>query len=114
MDKVAYEHRRFAYRPHNIGFALYYDKIYKKEYLPSRIRYNQFFFYTGLFTAYYFFLSTKNGGSMFCPQENALQPNTDLSLRRYYTSERSIVNMFMRQWNKSSASSHVSKQEFVF
>ena len=30
--------------------AVYYDKIYKKEYLPSRIRYNQFFFFAGFFS----------------------------------------------------------------
>ena len=32
----------------NIGFRIHYDKIFKPEYLPSRIRYNSFFFYAGL------------------------------------------------------------------
>ena len=36
------------YGASNIGFSIYYDKVFKKEYMPSRIRYNQFFFYSVL------------------------------------------------------------------
>ena len=41
----------YRYGANNFSFSFYYDKIYKKEYLPSRIRYSQFFFYS--FIAYY-------------------------------------------------------------
>jgi hypothetical protein len=34
--------------------ALYYNKKYTKEYLPSRIRYNQFFFWAGMAAFFYF------------------------------------------------------------
>ena len=37
--------RLARYGATNLQFGIYYDKIFKKEYLPSRIRYNQFFFY---------------------------------------------------------------------
>jgi hypothetical protein len=40
------------YMPNNIGFSIYYDKVHKKEYLPSRVRYNQFFFYAAAFFLY--------------------------------------------------------------
>ena len=29
---------------HNFGFRLSYNRLYKPEYLPARVRYNQFFF----------------------------------------------------------------------
>ena len=28
----------------NLGFRLQYNRLYKPEYLPARVRYNQFFF----------------------------------------------------------------------
>lgn len=38
----------YRYSACNLQFTVYYDKVFKKEYLPSRIRYNQFFFYLAL------------------------------------------------------------------
>ena len=109
MDASLYKKRLLEYYGRHLNFSIYYDKIYKKEYLPSRIRYNQFFFYTALFgLSYYTF---KGQGSNFCPQE---ETTTDLGQRKYYTSERSAVNFVMRQMNKASASSHEKQQEFVF
>ena len=64
---MSYNTRLFEYAGQNIGFGIHYDKIYKKEYLPSRIRYNQFFFYAGFFGMSYYLMSSKRGGSMFCP-----------------------------------------------
>ena len=78
----------------NFGFSIYYDKIYKKEYLPSRIRYSQFFFYTLLFGGVYTLLSKKNGGSNFCPSVNGRNPEQDMSKWKYYSSDRAIVNVF--------------------
>ena len=45
VPKHQHNARLSDYMLHNFNFGLYYDKIYKKEYLPSRIRYNQFFFF---------------------------------------------------------------------
>ena len=30
----------------NFGFRIHYNKLFKPEYLPARVRYNQFFFYS--------------------------------------------------------------------
>ena len=38
--------RLYEYGANNLQFTIYYDKVFRKEYLPSRIRYNQFFFYS--------------------------------------------------------------------
>ncbi len=42
----------------NLQFGLYYDKVFKKEYMPSRIRYNQFFFYA-IFAYFIYTVHTK-------------------------------------------------------
>ena len=42
----------YRYGAGNLNFGVYYDKVNRKEYLPSRVRYNQFFFYA---IAVYFF-----------------------------------------------------------
>ena len=36
------EWRQFDQRLHNFGFRLQYNRLYKPEYLPGRVRYNQF------------------------------------------------------------------------
>ena len=54
-------------------------------------------------------MSKKAGGGSFCPNET----NADLSKRVYYTSDRPITNFIARQWNRSSAKSHVAKQEYT-
>ena len=94
-----------SYAPLNLNFAINYDKLYKKEYLPSRIRYSQFFFYTFLIGGCYGLLSYRAGGGMFCPKQGN---DNNLGNRRYYTSSRSIVNIFARTANKQAASSHAS------
>ena len=113
MEKAAFQERLAQYMVHNFNFGIYYDKIYKKEYLPSRIRYNQFFFYAALGFSAYYFLGSKTGGGMFCPKDNALNQTSELADRKYYTSPRSVVNIFMRQMNSSSAKSHAAKQEYT-
>ena len=45
------------YGANNLNVTVYYDKVFKKEYLPSRIRYNQFFFYS---LAFYFLYTVHN------------------------------------------------------
>ena len=57
MDKTLFRERLFDYLGNSGHFNIYYDKIYKKEYLPSRIRYNQFFFYGALISFSYLLLS---------------------------------------------------------
>ena len=111
---MSYNSRLYEYVAANAGFGIHYDKIYKKEYLPSRVRYSQFFFYTGFITLSYFVLSKNRGGSNFSPKQNELAPTSDLSERKYYTSDRAVVNPIMRILNSQAASSHSSKQSFVF
>ena len=36
--------RAMEARMQNFGFRLQYNRLYKPEYLPARVRYNQFFF----------------------------------------------------------------------
>ena len=60
MDPKLHSSRMSKYMVHNLNFGIYYDKIYKKEYLPTRIRYNQFFFYTLLIGGFMTFMSKKN------------------------------------------------------
>ena len=98
--------RMWTYYTHNFNFSIYYDKLYRKEYLPSRISYNQFFFYSALFASCSFLL--------FAPQWSTTTDEKNLGARRYYTSDRTLVNMLSRGMNKSAAASHVSKQEYTF
>ena len=112
MDKVLFRARLGEYMTANFNFGLYYDKIYKKEYLPSRIRYNQFFFYTFLVGGIYMFSSKKNGGSLFCPAVNSQQPDDQMAHWKYYTSDRAVVNFLMRQVNKQNAKSQAQKQNY--
>ncbi len=103
---MSYPQQQFSerlgiYLSQNLSFSLYYDKMYKKEYLPSRVRYNQFFFFATLtaFSSYFLFKP------MFAVNSN----KSSISGQRYYTSDRSFVNMFARSMNKSSAKSQVAK-----
>ena len=52
MLQLFLHHLFNRYGATNLQFGIYYDKVFKKEYLPSRIRYSQFFFYSA---ALYFF-----------------------------------------------------------
>ena len=52
MPNFFLHHLINRYGATNLQFGIYYDKVFKKEYLPSRIRYSQFFFYSA---ALYFF-----------------------------------------------------------
>ena len=36
------------------NFGLGYNKVFKPEYLPGRVRFNQFFFLSGMVTLYFF------------------------------------------------------------
>ena len=101
-----FNERFMQYASQNFNFGLYYDKIYKKEYLPSRIRYNQFFFYAALSASCYYLLFQH----MFFKSG---QNEKDLGQRKYYTSDRSIVNLLMRQMNRGAVASQVSKQEYI-
>ena len=111
MDPNLHRSRLSAYATQHLNFGIYYDKIYKKEYLPTRIRYNQFFFYFGLASCCYLLLKKGKGGGLFCKMDEA---DPELANRRYFTSERSVVNLLMRQMNKSSMSSHMAKQDYTF
>ena len=108
MDKGLYMERMWHFAVANTNFGIHYNKIFKKEYLPSRIRYNQFFFWIAFWGGCYGLLSYKAGGGMLCPQEGTTGEK-ELGLRRYYTTDRSCVNIIARMLNKSGASSHASK-----
>ena len=54
--------RLVNYTLNNLNFGIYYDKIYTNAYLPNRIRYNQFFFYSLLGLGSFKLLSKRNGG----------------------------------------------------
>ena len=54
--------RLLNYAANNLNFSIYYDKIYTNAYLPNRIRYNQFFFYSLLGLGSLKLLSKRNGG----------------------------------------------------
>jgi len=71
--------------------GVYYDKVFKKEYLPSRIRYNQFFFYAFLLSSCYY-LSRKHWGMVD-------EKNMNLGTRKYFTTERRYVNSISRARN---------------
>ena len=38
------DYRALDQRLSNFGFRLQYNRLYKPEYLPARVKYNQFFF----------------------------------------------------------------------
>ena len=46
----------------NMGTPIYFDKVHKKEFLPTRIRYSQFFFYS---LAFYLFVAKSNQVTKF-------------------------------------------------
>ena len=101
-----FNERLWFYAQQNCNFGIHYDKIYRKEYLPSRIRYNQFFFYVGL-AGIFAYLYTK-------PHHVSGADGQDLSQRRYFTSDRAIVNFFARQYNRQAVAAQVKKQEYTF
>ena len=104
MEKQLFNQRWWSYVGNNFGFSLHYDKVFKKEYLPSRIRYNQFFFFAGLTTGFMYLLSNRSQAPT----------STDLSQRKYYSGDRTVVNMFQRAMNSSSAKNHANRQHFTF
>ena len=106
MDKGLFRDRLMCYMHNNLNFGIYYDKIYKKEYLPSRIRYNQFFFYAALFGGVTLMMKASTGGGAFCVKKDA---DPELANRKFFSSDRACVNIFMRQMNKGAMSSHVAK-----
>ena len=77
----------------NFNFGVYYEKIFKKEYLPTRIRYNQFFFYAGLIGGYFWLKSQNKRGCDFCVSNPA---DPELAHREYFSSDRAVVNVVMR------------------
>ena len=46
------ESRGFDYAINNFGFRLQYNRLFKTEYLPARVKYNQFFFFAILASWY--------------------------------------------------------------
>ena len=99
------EYRNIDQRISNFGFRLQYNKLYKAEYLPARVKYNQFFFLAtlGAWAAY-------NAGSLWGFTD---EREKDLGARRYYTMPRRFTNPVTNGLDKSALSSHISKQEFT-
>ena len=46
MDNLYKSRARLWFSLGNFGFRVHYNKLFKPEYLPARVRYSQFFFYT--------------------------------------------------------------------
>ena len=97
--------RLYEYSANNLHVSIYYDKIFKKEYLPSRIRYSQFFFFSGLA---YFLYTVHTCNWMF-----ADETQRDLGQRKYYTIGRPFQNFIARAGDQQALKSHVAKQTYI-
>ena len=73
--------------------------------MPSRIRYNQFFFYAG----FAYFIYTVHSRNWMLVDES----EKDLGKRKYYTTGRAYQNMLMRSNDQATLKSHVKKQTFI-
>ena len=104
-----YRTRLWQYAEQNMLPTIYYDKLYRKEYLPTRVRYNQALFFAGFLGMAWFFMGDKTGSGMFVQSSD----KSDLGSRRYYTTGRAFVNPVAMMLNRSAASSHASKQDYV-
>ena len=100
-----YYTRLWQYAEQNLVPTIYYDKLYRKEYLPTRVRYSQFFFFAGFIGMSVYFMGSKTSSGMFVQSSN----QGDLSSRRYYTTGREFVNPIAAMLNRSAASSQASK-----
>ena len=49
----------------NFGFRIHYNKLFKPEYLPARVRYNQFFFYSILVLGLYQFKANVSDSHLY-------------------------------------------------
>ena len=97
--------RQLEYYSKNFLPTVYHDKIYRKEMLPSRVRYNAFFFYAGLVGAAYFFSMRKMSVSG--------EDSNELADRRYFTADRAFINPLMIAMNSSAAKSNAAKQTYI-
>mmetsp|Transcript_4817 Transcript_4817/g.8264 ORF Transcript_4817/g.8264 Transcript_4817/m.8264 type:complete len:97 (-) Transcript_4817:149-439(-) len=88
MDSYIFWNRLNMYSSANFGFTAYYQKIYKKEYLPTRVRYNQFFYYLLAMPIFYLIFSKSH--SQFAPRASNEDPV------KFYTTEKSYVNFVRR------------------
>ena len=90
MRTVRYQfwRRLYEYGASNLQFGIYYDKVFRKEYLPSRIRYNQFFFFA--FLGCFLFNLHSRHWSFTNEKEKSL------GLRKYFTIGRPFENFIMR------------------
>ncbi len=79
--------------------------MFRKEYLPSRIRYNQALFY-GVGIWFLWTLHQRNW--MFTSEDEK-----DLGQRRYYTIGRPFQNIFARSMDQSRLKSHVQQQNYI-
>lgn len=87
----------------HFGFRVQYNKLFKNEYLPWRVRCSQILFVSAMLYGL-----TLVRSSDFT--------NTDASTlgdRRYYSTARAYVNPIQAGLNASSARSQVSRQEFT-
>lgn len=96
--------RSFEYMTYDhFGFRVQYNKLFKNEYLPWRVRCSQLLFVTAMLYGYSFVRS----------QDFVETENKPMGARRYYSSARAYVNPIQAGLNASSARSHVAKQEFT-
>eukprot|EP00347_Sterkiella_histriomuscorum_P014692 403359914 len=103
--KQRFRRRLGEYACNNFGFSIYYDKVHKKEYLPSRVRYNQFFFYSVLF--YFVFKQAHTRWQLVDERQK------DLGKRRYFTLPRTYSNPIARSRDHAALQSHVAQQKYI-
>ena len=100
--KQVFWRRLYEYGANNAFPALYYDKVFRKEYQPSRIRYNQFFFFAVFF-----------GFLIVWPRCSWTNEWRSLDNRKYYTTPRAFSNWFMWAVDLNSVKGHVKEQRYI-
>jgi len=91
--------------PENSLPSFHYDKVYKPEYLPSRIRYNYLF---GLLILGSWMLIARHNRKGFSNESK------DYNKRNYYTTSYEWTNIFARKAQYKSVSEEVKKQQYIF
>ena len=96
-------------------FGLAYNKVFKPEYLPGRVRFNQFFFFLGLGSLW---VANRRYVSLSMSEVLKGWQFTDtrvktLGERKYYSMDRAYVNPIQASIDRSLVRSQVSQQDFT-
>merc|ERR1712156_114034 len=102
---IKMEYRKLDQFYTNYGFRVQYNRLFKNEYLPGRVKYNTFFFIAV-------------AGSLYAFQRSKLwgfvdESQTDLGERRYYCLPRRYTNPVTNGMDRSSLASHNASATFT-